>query len=914
MSRGRTFAPGAGRLRSAAIAAVLAFVALILASALDADRARADYTGITSWKVETSSTQAGGHPDVSMYTTFKNAVNAGFDPNCLCNDARVIRTEFPAGFIGNPHAVPKCTLAEFGTGTCPPEAQVGITAFLLGLQVPLYNMVPHPDEAGLIGFRIPAVDGAAFIELSARTDGDFGLIGESSPIFHLIPIESLDLHLWGVPADEKWDKNRWPNPQPPICNNGFQPYPAPCFGPVDSNVPPRPYLQNPTKCGDPLSAGLTIEYYNRDVHHAEAEWPAMTGCDQLTFNPSLSALPTTSEADSPSGLDVNLKVPQIQSPSTPTPSAIKAVTVTLPDGLTINPNAADGKTVCTDAQAAFGTRGPAQCPEPSKLGTARLDSSALPAPIDGAIYLGEPLPDDKYRIFLTASGFATHVKFAGTIKPDPQTGKMVVSFGRLGTPDLPQAPFSEFDMHFFGSERGLLATPEKCGTYPVRTEFVPWNDALPAQFSTSYFTVDSGPTGSGCPPEVQRPFSPSSRSGSADSSAGRFSSFSFKLTRDDGDQNVSSVNVKTPKGFAASLRGIPYCPEAAINTLGSVLHSGFAELAAPLCPVASQVGTASAATGSGSQPLHTPGKVFLAGPYKGAPLSLEIVIPAVSGPYDLGNVAVRAAVHVDRETAEITTVSDPIPQVLDGIPLRLRQILVNLDRPNFALNPTGCLPGRVDVTAFGDEGGVGNSGTHYQASNCSDLRFKPKLGLRLRGGTKRTGHPSLRANLRMGGGESAISRVAVTLPRSLQLDNANIKAPCTRAQFAADSCPQSSIQGRATAVTPILDEPLSGPVYLVSGNNKLPDLVASLKGQVAIDLRGRIDTVKSRLRTTFGAVPDVPVSRFTLDIAGGRQGILQNNTDICRADRRAKIAMRAQNNRRSNSTPRVAIKCGRGNR
>ena len=896
------------RLTLTLLAAALAVTAWAGLGASDA----AAKSGIKTWTVGVSTTQAGGHPDVTLKTTFSNRTEFP-TPECNCDDVRIIRTKFPTGFIGNPHAIPKCTLAEFGLSACPPEAQVGVTVFLLGLQVPVYNMTPHPDEAGLLGFKIPAVDGPSFIILSGRTESDYGLNAESSPIFHLLPISELHMYLWGVPADASHDKNRWPNPQPVVCP-GFKPYPEPCFAPVDSNVPAEPYLQNPTKCAGDLSMGLDLEYYDGAFHQAEAPWPATTGCDQLTFNPSLTALPTTNQADTPSGLDVNLKVPQIVSPTTPTPSAIRATTVRFPEGLTINPNAADGRVSCSDAQGAFGTRAAADCPEQSKVGTVRLVSSALPGPLFGGIYLGQPLAGDTYRIYLTASGFATNVKLAGTVRPNPDTGRLEVSFGASGSPDLPQSPFSEFDMHFFGSERGLLATPEQCGTYPITSEFTPWNDALPNQFSTSYFTIDSGPGGSPCPPGAGRPFNPTVTAGSADNSAGHHSSFAFRVSRNDGDQNIRSLTVSTPEGFAASLKGVPYCSEASLATLASGAQTGLGEQSNPACAAASQIGTASATVGAGSQPLHTPGKVYLGGPYKGSPLSLVVVVPAVSGPYDLGNVVVRSAVSVNRETAEITTASDSIPQILDGVPLRLRNVLVNLDRPNFALNPTSCNPLAVGTQLFAVQGAIASSSSHFQVSNCSDLGFKPKLRLKLGGATKRTGHPSVRATLAARAGDANIDRVMVALPASQQLDNANISQPCTRPQLAADRCPANTVLGSATATTPILDAPLSGQVYLVVSNNELPDLLVRLRGQVDVDLRAKIETIKGRMRTTFQTVPDVPVSSFDLMIDGGKRGLLVNNTNICRSDLRASVQMRGQNNRRFNSKPRVSAPCGKERR
>jgi hypothetical protein len=373
---------------------------------------------------------------------------------------------------------------------------------------------------------------------------------------------------------------------------------------------------------------------------------------------------------------------------------------------------------------------------------------------------------------------------------------------------------------------------------------------------------------------------------------------------------MTALNIVTPPGFLASLRGVPYCPEQAIERLYEPSYSGRAEQESPSCPVASQVGTASTAAGAGSRPLHTPGRVYLAGPYKGAPVSLVVVVPAVSGPYDLGAVAVRAAVYVDRRTAQITTVSDPLPEVLGGIPLRLRSILVNLDRSGFARNPTNCNPFSIDGALLGDEGTMATTSAFYQVANCAVLPFGPKLGITLRGSSKRRGHPAVRAVLTAGPGQAGLANTTVSMPRSMLLDNAHIGNVCTNAQFAANACPADSVIGSATAETPLLDQPISGPVFLRSSSHKLPDLVVELRGQIDIELTARIDTTKSEaLRTHFENIPDAPVSKFVLSLAGGRKGLLINSTSLCRTPGKAAITIVGQNGTIINRRRRVGTSC-----
>ena len=884
-------------------------------------------TPITSYSALPSTTQAGGHPDVEIQFSVKNRILQQSQSPCNCEDVKDATAHLPAGFIGDPHATPQCTIADFSADHCPVDSQVGIVSVnpsagnFLSM---LYNLVPPPDEAGLLGFKVFLFNTPQFTVLSSRTGSDYGLDATATSIYHgNFPLISLQEDLWGVPADPKHDPLRLE-----VANNrGFSWYgdtlcdgngtpsttdPStivmPCgtkLPPVPSNSPLTPFLQNPTNCDSPLSSTLEVLSYDGGSDRAQSQWPQPTGCDQLSFNPSLFAQPTTTETDTPSGIDVDLNVPQEQSPTIPSPTELRGATVTLPAGLSINPNAADGKTSCTDAEARFGTEEEAQCPEFSKVGSLEIDSSALPAPLPGFVYLGQPLPGIRYRIFLVADGFATHIKLPGTVTPDPQTGQLVITFS-----NLPQSPLTAFDMHFFGSERGLLATPTRCGTYPVTTTFVPWDSSLGTQTSTQFFTLGSGPGNTDCP-GASRPFNPSLYSGVTDNTAGAHTHFLLDLKRGDGDQNLAALSATTPPGFTATLAGVPYCPESAIRSASNPDYSGLAEDASPSCPPASQVGTASTGVGAGNHPLYVLGRVYLAGPYKGAPLSLVVITPAVSGPYDLGNVVVRVALHVDRADAHITATSDTLPAILDGIPLRIRRILLELNRPGFALNPTNCDPFSVNVMATGDEGAQANLASPFQVANCTDLPFGPKLSLRLSGSTKRTGNPSLRSVLTARAGEAGISRAVVTLPPSELLDNAHINSPCTKAQFASSGCPQESVIGFARADTPLLKDPLEGPVYLMSGfNHRLPDVVADLKGQIEILLDGRIDTVKGGLRTSFETVPDAPVSRFTLTLDGGSKGLLQNSVPLCSHTLRGKVSIGGQNGIATKSTPMLQTPCG----
>jgi hypothetical protein len=475
---------------------------------------------------------------------------------------------------------------------------------------------------------------------------------------------------------------------------------------------------------------------------------------------------------------------------------------------------------------------------------------------------------------------------------------------------LPQFPFERFNMHFFGSERGLLATPTKCGEYPVNASFTPWDASLSEQHSTQYFILNSGPNGRPCP-SSELPFSPSFEAGVADASAGVHSPFTLNLVRNDGDQSLRSLKVKTPPGFSATLAGIPYCPEAAIAAAANPSHSALEEELSPSCPTASQVGVSDTGTGTGTHPVYFPGKVYLAGPYKGAPLSLVAVTPARSGPYDFGSIAVRAALNVDSSTAEVTAVTDPLPQIVAGVPLRLRSIRVDLDRHGFALNPTNCDPFAVDATVGGDQNGVVSLSSHFQATSCTSLPFGPRLALRLSGGVNRRGHPAIHALLRTQPGEANARRISLTLPSSELLDNAHIGTVCTKIDFAKQACPAGSLLGHAEVATPVLDQPLRGSVYLRSSGSGLPDLALDLNGQFHIEAVAHVDSVNGGLRTTFRTVPDIPIGTVAVDLQGGSKGLIQNSESLCGKSKKATVKMAGQNGLRIKRTVPLKPACGK---
>jgi hypothetical protein len=836
---------------------------------------------ITSFEVTTSTTAAGGHPDLT--TTF------ALDSPGAPESAKNIGVELPEGLFGNPNAISRCSSSEFALSECAITSQAGLVTtyanvggdpnHLLGT-APLYNMEPQTaDEAARFAFVAPTVDIPVTIPIAVRTGSDFGLRMTVSGITQQIPLAAARLAVWGFPADGVHDFDRFDKGSPgspPGCPGVPD---ARCAIPHYAPIEVLPLTDNPSACtGEPLQVSLSVTTYQDPEHlsEANASYPPTTRCDQPTFNPVLNLGLTTSESDSAAGMDLQMKAPLFLSKS-PTPSNIRSATLMLPEGLTINPDAADGQSACTNAQANFGTEGPAECPDNSKIGTFDIGSPALEAPLVGSLYFGEPRPGNQYRVFMIADGFGIHAKLVANVHPDPVTGQLTIT-----TQQLPQVPFEEFNLHLFASQRGMLATPTQCTIYQASSLFVPWNSTLSPQTSTPSFGLDSGPRDTPCPGS-QRPFRPRLVAGMSTPVAGAFSNFHLKLDRDDGDQFLGDLNFKFPPGFTGSLRGISYCPEGSISAAAQ--QAGRVEQTAPSCPASSQIGTTNVSAGPGSHPFHAIGKMYLAGPFKGAPLSLAAVTPALAGPYDYGTVVVRVALHVDPLTAQVTAVSDKVPSIIGGVPIRMRSIQVNIDRPNFTINPTNCSPFSIDSQGIGDQGAIVDFSSYFHAVNCRALPFKPKLTIRQLGGrndTRRSRNPKLQIDLTTRTGDANIKSLAVTLPNAFEIDQRHLGNICSEKELSASECAGRTQIGKASTTTPLLDQPLSGPVYAVSGSGGLPRLAFILNGQVDLVPRADTETVKGgRLQTTVPVVPDAPIGHFHLIVFGGKHGYLINTRDLC---------------------------------
>jgi hypothetical protein len=886
-------------------AALVASFALTLSAAAPAAASQA----ITAFEVTTTTTQAGGHPDLGM----SFALDAPGAPEA----ARSVSVNTPEGVFGNPKAITRCSSIDFAFTQCPSSSQAGfITVYanyegdpgkLLGT-APIYARETVGDETALFSFIAPTLNVPVSIPVAVRTGSDYGLRFTVTELTQLAPLAASDIVFWGFPAESTHDAQRFPKGSP---GN-----PAGCPGladtscipkPVSAGITVQPMINNPSICTqDPLPVSIEVRTYQDPGHvsTATSTYPVSTDCYKMTFKPVLLATPTTKEADSPAGLDVVMQAPQPLGQST-TPSPIQSAILTLPEGLTVNPDAADGQTACPDALANFGSEGPAQCPDNAKIGTFEVGSSALDGPLQGSIYIGAPKPGSQYRLFLIASGFGINAKVEGLVKPDPVTGRVTFHIE-----DLPQVPFDEFGVHLFASDRGLMATPTHCSIYPVVARFFPWNDKLPDQTSTQIFSIDSGPNGEPCPASI-RPFNPRLIAGTTNPIAGGFSDFALQLDRDDGDQFLGDLNFTMPLGFTGSLRGISYCPEAALSQ--AARNPGRIEQTTPSCPSSSQIGTTNVAAGPGGYPFNVMGRIYLSGPLRGAPLSLAAITPALAGPYDYGTQVVRVAVFVDPRTAQVTALSDTVPQIIGGVPLRLRSIRVSLDRPNFLINPTNCSNLAIHSEGVGDQGTVTGFDSPFHAVNCVALGFKPRMSIKQIGNlrqTQRAKNPRLQFDLFTRSGDANISSVSVTLPKAFAIDQRHLGNICSKAQLEAERCAGRQPIGNVKVWTPLLDEPLSGPAYAVSGFGKLPHVAFILMGQVTIIPQAESSSVKGGfLRTVVPVVPDAPIGHFRLDLLGGKQGYLVNTRSLCSSPAMVTVQYKAHNGKSLEQHIRAKTAC-----
>ncbi|HEY5815446.1 MAG TPA: hypothetical protein VIS95_03800 [Solirubrobacterales bacterium] len=923
-----------------------ALAALLLAPSAQAAFGLEEFDVTFTNQDDSPVTQAGSHPFQMKTRVFFNRL-APTTPDGEFKSGAFAQI---AGIVADPTAVPRCQTVDFLTSIpgvrnsfCPDSSAVGHAATeleLLTSYAPVFNLDPPPGVLFKLGFV--AANTPVTIEIDLSDSPPYNGIARVTNTPQTAGVLASVLTLWGNPADPAHDPFRGQcvsniGGGTPVIPEG--PYPKPpSYGNCPTNAPDIPLLTLPRSCQGPLATSYEVFSWQGDsakgsvLTHDDALPPnpiGMTGCTKLGFSPSIEAKPTTRAAESPSGLDFSLEVHDegLTSPEGIAASEIRKTVVTLPVGMTANPSSAEGLEVCTNADLQEETVKalPGEgCPDASKLGTVEVETPLLDQTLKGSLFLAEPYRNPfgtllALYVVIKSPELGILVKQPIKVQPDPVTGQLITT-----ADEIPELPFSSFRLHFREGARSPLVSPPACGTHEAKAVLTPWAGGPPVTTSSS-FEVITGPGASPCPSGGTPPFAPGFQAGTNNNNAGSHSPFYMRLTRRDGDQDLTKFSAKLPPGMVAKLAGTSQCSEASIAQARTRTGEGEGalELASPSCPASSQIGRVMAGAGVGAVLTYVPGRIYLAGPYKGAPLSVVAIVPAVAGPFDVGAVVTRQALRIDHRTAEVTadgSSSDPIPHILAGIPLKVRDVRVYVDKPDFTLNPTSCEPFAVGATLWG--GGADVFGSHddsplslasrFQAANCASLGFKPRLSLKLKGGTKRGAHPALTGTYRPRAGDANLKGLVLRFPRSAFLDQAHVRTICTRVQFAAKSCPAGATYGQATAYSPLLEQPLSGPVILRSSNHNLPDFVADLHGLIDVEAVARIDSKGGGIRATFEDVPDAPLTKVVVRMQGAKKGLIVNSTDLCASRHRADARFGGQNGKRFKARPVVQAGCGKG--
>jgi uncharacterized repeat protein (TIGR01451 family) len=827
--------------------------------------------------------QAGSHPYAASFTLAFNTVGKTDGPE-LGEEIRVpqqprnVEVELPPGLIGNPSAVPQCPRELFENDGieegCPPNTQIGVVHLTSGVTVeppgePVYNLVPPPGKPAEFGFTI--VGNPTYLEGLPRTESDNGI---TTNVFNVPQrnVQESIVTLWGNPGDPT--HAQWlASCQSEQC--------------TDNLSQSAPFLTLPTACGPPQKFTVRMHPWFDEAttsettvrsHDNEGNARGYTGCERLSFAPTVKVAPETAQADSPTGLTAEVTPPTggLLTKEGLSSSDIQDATVTLPEGLVINPGQAAGLSACQESEDGVGTRAAPSCPASSKVGTVSVDTPLLPDKLLGDVYVLPSNPPE-VKLLVAASADGVNLKLIGVVHLNGATGQLTTKFE--GTPEL---PFTNFKLTFDGGARAALDSPTQCGTYTTTTDFTSWSSPLVVDaFPTSGFAITAGPGGGPCP-SSPLPFSPSMTAGSTNDQAGGFTGFSFLLQRDDGQQRVEKMQFTEPAGLAGLISQVSQCaePQATHGT----------------CSSASQIGHAVVTAGAGTSPLVLPQPgapeipIYLTGPYAGAPFGLSIVTPVIAGPFNLGTIVTRAKIDVNPHTAQITITTDPLPRIIDGVPTDLRAINAVVDRPGFLFNPTSCSAQAFNGAASSYGGASAPLSTRFAIGACRGLGFHPLFAASTQGVTSKRNGASLIVKVASKQGpstdsEANIAKVDVSLPLALPSRLTTLQKACTEAQFAANpaGCPEASNVGTAVAHTPVLPVPLTGPAYLVShGGAAFPDLVVVLQGDgVTIELVGNTQIKKGITFSRFESVPDAPISSFELKLPESSHSVLAANKNLC---------------------------------
>ncbi|HTZ64032.1 MAG TPA: hypothetical protein VMB51_08005 [Solirubrobacteraceae bacterium] len=823
---------------------------------------------------------------------------------------RNLSLELPPGLLGDPQAVTQCPDVDFASigendvNSCPADSAIGVALVTLNLAspplgvfteaVPVFNLVPAPGEPARFGFedtKVPII-----LDTSVRTDGDYGVDVTVRNTTQAAQLLSSRVTLWGEPENENHDASRgWACLRDKTVNGES------CSPPGEPAI--APFLTLPTSCLGAISTQINAEAWNTASSEAEFTFQSNLGeplsslqdCEAVAFNPTLDVEPTQAQvgegpggsvtsASTPAGLDVGVSLPSEEHGLGE--SAVRSTTVTLPAGVQLSPSDANGLQACSEAQIGYEGAGnaadpfspgageplrfspaPATCPEASKVALVHIKSPDLSHELEGGAYIAQQTSNpfgSLFALYIVAEdpALGIRVKLAGQVSLSEETGQITSTFS-----DTPQVPFEALRLQFFEGDRAATSTPPLCGSYSTLASFTPWSSPT-ALLREAAFQITSGPEGQPCANPL--PFDPGLKAGSSSPQAGAFTSFNLTLTNPDADQRLRAVSVHLPAGIAAILASVTPCPEP---------QAGEAQ-----CGLESLIGHTLASAGYGPEPYELPGEAYLTGPYEGAPFGIEVVTPAVAGPFNLGTVTVRSRIEVDPHTAAVTITSDPIPLLVKGVPAQIKQLQVTVDRPDFQFNPTSCRPATVTSTLTGDHGATANPSYPYDTHNCASLPFDPGVNAGTLGKTSKADGASLGLTFKSKEGEAHVAKTILTIPATLPARLTTIQKACVASVFEANpaSCPEGSVIGTATVHTPVLRNPVTGPIYLVShGNAAWPDAELVLQGEgITVILDGQTAIKKGVTTSSFLSVPDVPFEKVEAMLPEGPHSALTTNLPL----------------------------------
>jgi hypothetical protein len=902
------------------------------------------FSGFDAWFTNpegTIDTQAGSHPYES---TFAVGFNELADGELAGGEQRNLEVELPPGFFGEPNSAPRCTRQQFSAEECSPETQIGEAIPLLahdggggavgGGALAVYNMVP--PQGVVDQFATIILGKTVFFDTGPRGYGDYDIVTHVDNLPAGVRLDGSILKLWGVAPEASHNRARdtdGPSPEDQECHVHGCP----------SSAPARPFLTLPTSCEGPQTftiRGLgTWEDEGARTeasvvsHDAQDMETGFTGCSKLSFDPSLATALETTAGDSPAGVGVSVTFPQeaLRVPGRLVEATVKNATVALPEGLVLNPDQAAGLQACTLAQAGLTEEGPPSCPKASKVGTVKVETplleGALETELHGAAYVlaqyqGQPGERPRptlqshppaLQLLIAISGDGIDLKLLANVQLNETTGQLTTTLT-----ETPGLPFTSFELSFSGGAQAALATPVACGAYTTTSDFTPWTTPFGADlFPASSFQITGGPGGGACLSSAALPFSPSLIAGSTTDEAGGYTNLSLLLQRGDGQQRIERLRLEAPPGLSGMLSAVSLCPEP--------------EAAKGECPETSKIGSATVASGPGPDPLVIPqpgnpeSAIYLTGPYEGAPFGLTAVTHVIAGPFNLGKIVTRAKIEIDPLTAQITVTTEPLPQVVDGVPTDLRLIDSVIDREHFVFNPTNCNPSSLSGTAWGAPP-PGMGGPHaeapiesrFQVGSCQSLKFKPTFKVSTSAKTSRADGASLHVTLSLPneaglGTEANVQRVKVSLPKQLPTPLKTLQKACLERTFAENpaNCPVASQVGQAKVSTPVLPGGLTGTAYFVShGGAKYPELIIVLTGEngVTVQVHGETFISKAGITTaTFATAPDVPFTSFELTFPQRQYPALTANGNLCKDTLKMPTEMVGQNGLVVDQSTKIAV-------